>query len=311
MVSPSESLRLFECAVGAPHDRPVCHYGDNPMHKIQQSVSRSSLNGSRCATPGGLGPGKQLRESTNKTSRSGAGYYMPATGDSNSYCTGVEGPVVLSKVKTVISGSANKVTKSQTILHSNGNTNSRTIEESQVDVVRLEDIWERKLLAEGWPRACVEKYPNFLASSTLGQYNACLKKFHTFCIINDYAFPPKIDYVLAVIVNFLNHEAEKSERPESLLKSLSSALKHWLKAHDLQVHHELLDNFMKALIRINTIRPKGRTKILPIQLFMSMFRDWGHNDLLTLGRLRQKAITLLAFAAMCRPSDIAPTCGFK
>lgn len=123
--------------------------------------------------------------------------------------------------------------------------------------------------------------------------------------------PKKNDYVLAVIVNFLNHEAEKSERPESLLKSLSSALKHWLKAHDLQVHHELLDNFMKALIRINTIRPKGRTKILPIQLFMSMFRDWGHNDLLTLGRLRQKAITLLAFAAMCRPSDIAPTCGFK
>ena len=39
---------------------------------------------------------------------------------------------------------------------------------------------------------------------------------------------------------------------------------------------------------------------------MSMFRKWGHNDLLILSQLRQKTITLLS-----RLSDIAPQKGFK
>ena len=68
---------------------------------------------------------------------------------------------------------------------------------------------------------------------------------------------------------------------------------------------------MKALIIVNTLCLKGRTKILPIQLFMSMFTKWGHNDLLTRSQLRQKTITLLTFAAMCCPSDIAPKIGFN
>ena len=77
------------------------------------------------------------------------------------------------------------------------------------------------------------------------------------------------------------------------------------------IHFGLMDNFWKALIRVNTLCPKGRTNILPSQLFMFMFRKRGHNDRLTLSQLRQKTIPLLAFAAICRPSKIAPKIGFQ
>ena len=173
-------------------------------------------------------------------------------------------------------------------------------------MVCLEDLWKQKLLALNWPRQCIDKYNKFLAPSSLSQYNAYIKKFHTFCARNEF-----YEYQsLAAIVAFMNEEAEKSERPESMLKSVLSALKHWFRAKDVNINFDLLENFSKALIRVDTVRPKGRTKILPIQLFVSLFKKWGENDNLSLKQLRQKAITLLAFAAMCRPSDIAPKIGF-
>ena len=179
-------------------------------------------------------------------------------------------------------------------------------------VVCLESLWKEKLLNKGWPKYCVDKYPSFLAFSTLAQYNTCLKKkFWEFYTSNEYTFPPNDYDLLPIIVTFLNDEAEKSDRPESMLKSMTSALKHWATANDLCIDQKLLDNFVKALIRVNTIKPKGRTKILPIQAFLEMFRKLGHNEGLKMCKLRQKTITLLAFAAMCRPSDIAPSVGFK
>ena len=36
-----KNLRLYECAVGASHNRQVCHYGNNQVRKIQQPISGS------------------------------------------------------------------------------------------------------------------------------------------------------------------------------------------------------------------------------------------------------------------------------
>ena len=101
-----------------------------------------------------------------------------------------------------------------------------------MDVVRLEGIWKEKLLNKGWSKCCVDKYPNFLADSTLAQYNTCLKKFWDFYTSNGYKYPPNDSNLLSIIVTFLNNESEKTDRPESMLKSMTSALKHWILANE-------------------------------------------------------------------------------
>jgi len=45
---------------------------------------------------------------------------------------------------------------------------------------------------------------------------------------------------------------------------------------------------------------------MPIQPFRDLFTDWAENTLLSVKDLRLKAITLMAFVLMLRPSDIAP-----
>ncbi|GFN95918.1 reverse transcriptase/ribonuclease h/methyltransferase [Plakobranchus ocellatus] len=71
-----------------------------------------------------------------------------------------------------------------------------------------------------------------------------------------------------------------------------------------------IDTFVKALIKADTKRPAGRTKVMPTNNFVKLFKNWGANENLSLRRLRQKAVTLLALTAMCRPSDLAPRTGF-
>ncbi|GFN91423.1 reverse transcriptase/ribonuclease h/methyltransferase [Plakobranchus ocellatus] len=71
-----------------------------------------------------------------------------------------------------------------------------------------------------------------------------------------------------------------------------------------------IDTFVKALIKADTKRPAGRTKVMPTNNFVKLFKNWGANENLSLRRLRQKAVTLLALTAMCRPSDLAPRVGF-
>jgi|GEM_PF-5577106 len=117
------------------------------------------------------------------------------------------------------------------------------------------------------------------------------------------------DRYTAHTVEFLNCEASKSERPDSKLKTLCAALKHFFKAVGTGVDWDQVDTFVKALVKLGTTRPAGRTPVMPIQAFLSMFASWGSNEQLSTGRLRQKAVTLLALAAMCRPSDLSPIGG--
>lgn len=49
---------------------------------------------------------------------------------------------------------------------------------------------------------------------------------------------------------------------------------------------------------------------MPMQPFVKLFESWGENVNLDLKRSRLKAITLLAFAIMTRPSDLAPKAVF-
>ena len=72
------------------------------------------------------------------------------------------------------------------------------------------------------------------------------------------------------------------------------------------IMNEDISKLVNGLVKSGTSMPMVRSKVMPIQPFMQMFSSWKGNWQLTLEELRLKCITLLAFAVMLRPSDIAP-----
>jgi len=68
----------------------------------------------------------------------------------------------------------------------------------------------------------------------------------------------------------------------------------------------MISRLCSALIKSGTSIPLKHSTVLPIEPFNFMFSSWKENIDLTLSDLRLKAITLLAFSLMLRPSDIAP-----
>jgi len=102
-------------------------------------------------------------------------------------------------------------------------------------------------------------------------------------------------------------KAQKAVRPESMLRSVVSALKHYCVA---TLSHDPIDDHMnrliKGLIRAETEKPRDRTNVMPIAPFVTLFSGWKCNNDLSVKDLRQKAVTLLALSALCRPSDLAP-----
>ncbi|GFN96589.1 hypothetical protein PoB_002309500 [Plakobranchus ocellatus] len=50
---------------------------------------------------------------------------------------------------------------------------------------------------------------------------------------------------------------------------------------------------------------------MPVEPFIRLFTQWNDNHFLSFTRLRQKAMTLLALTALCRPSDISPQTIFR
>lgn len=87
-----------------------------------------------------------------------------------------------------------------------------------------------------------------------------------------------------------------------------AAIGHLFKCYDLP---DLTNNpwvlmMYQALVKSGTVLPRKRSDVLPVARIMDFFASWPDNADLDIKRLRLKAITLLAIAAMLRPSDVAP-----
>ena len=117
---------------------------------------------------------------------------------------------------------------------------------------------------------------------------------------------------MSCIPSFLISVAKKSQRPDSVMRSCTAALQHFFKARiGIDPINEDIHRLVKGLIRQETLRPREQTKVMPVKPFTDLFQNWGSNESLSIQKLRQKAITLLALSALCRPSDIAPVSVFK
>ena len=139
-------------------------------------------------------------------------------------------------------------------------------------------------------------------------YNRYINEFVFFCSDNICK-----DNVQRLIINFLLYKAKGSDRPDSLLRTIVAALKHFCSAKfdDYNPFDTYMNRLLLALVKTETKRPLQRTKIMPVEPFVALFRTWADNDNLSIKKLRQKTVALIALTALCRPSDLAPKAIFK
>lgn len=109
------------------------------------------------------------------------------------------------------------------------------------------------------------------------------------------------------MAKFFVQVAGSSDRPKSLLRSCSAALKCYFDAIDCPSPiNQDVRYTIDGLIKSGTSGSMVKSKVLPRQPFVQLFTGWPENRDLDLEKLRLKTITLMALTLMLRPSDIAP-----
>ena len=142
------------------------------------------------------------------------------------------------------------------------------------------------------------------ASSTWASYNLVLNKLVNYCVETDDSFPETSSSTLA---GFLCEQAQKSTRPKSTLNVTLAAVSALCEATDVKSPvNEEMASLVIGLIKGCTMEPMVRSKVMPVEPFMSLFHSWQGNWCLGLEDLRLKCITLLALVMMLCPSDVAP-----
>ena len=175
----------------------------------------------------------------------------------------------------------------------------------------LEAIWKTRLTELGWSKEATSYYSKSLAPSSLSEYNKHILEFYSYCKSNG-VLVFQSQSAVAKIPSFLCQKAKKSQRPESVLRTIAAALKHYFSAcllYDQIDSH--IQRLITGLVKCETSLPRSRTKVMPIEPFIDLFISWGKNYNLSLKQLRLKTVTLLTIALLCRPSDLAPKVIFK
>lgn len=136
-------------------------------------------------------------------------------------------------------------------------------------------------------------------------YNRQVNKLKVHCELTDTSFPPSDT---SVIADFLCSVAATSDRPKSILNSTTAALTCLYSAMDVcnPIHCVDISKLVTSLIKSQTLLPRIKTPVMPVNAFHKLFSHWLCDEKLTLKDIRMKAITLMALAFMLRPSDIAP-----
>ena len=132
-------------------------------------------------------------------------------------------------------------------------------------------------------------------------YNRYINEFVLFC--SDIICK---DNVQKLIINFLLYKAKGSDRPDSLLRTIVSALKHFCSVNfgDYNPFDSYVNRLLLALVKTETKRPLQRIKIMPVEPFVNLFKSWENKEILSFKKLRQKTIALIALTALRRPSDL-------
>ena len=111
----------------------------------------------------------------------------------------------------------------------------------------------------------------------------------------------------ATVSQFLVETAQKSDRPRGVLNSTLAAFSSYFQASDVKVNpiNQEVYRLIDGLVKCETKKPMTRTKVMPREPFIRLFKSWGHNENLSLWALHLKALTF-GLSVMIRPFDVAP-----
>jgi len=176
-----------------------------------------------------------------------------------------------------------------------------------METFRLEGVWDKRLESLNWGSTPTKVFTFCLAESTRSNYNTQIGKLRYYCQVRQIQFPPQ-PHESAIFADFLCAVGATSDRPESILRSVSAALNTLYQGLGLvnPMATVELKMLQTALVKSGTTRPAKHSKVMPCVAFQDLFRSWPDNDQLALENLRLKAVTLFALVFMARPSDMAP-----
>ena len=126
------------------------------------------------------------------------------------------------------------------------------------------------------------------AKSTLRSYSKVVNEFRDFCIEADSEFP---HFHQAVLADFLCEIAGKTGRPKSTLNIALAAISSLCDVTEHKSFSKASGDMMKlvtGLIKSGTSEPMRRSKVMPVQPFMSLFEKWKGNWALGVGTVTVK-----------------------
>ena len=102
--------------------------------------------------------------------------------------------------------------------------------------------------------------------------------------------------------------ADRSDRPESTVKTCSAALYCLFEVlgKPSPVRNSDIQRLITGIIKSGTVLPMKRSQPMPISPFIRLFHSWETNETMPIKNLRMKALTLIGLVCMTRPSDLAP-----
>ena len=304
VVSSPQTFSTHRQKMGATLNRQVRKHAQLSTFAVQQSVQRSSISRGGCSKPKRLAFTQQLRQPPIQTPTTNhQGIERPGS-NCNHYSSNVAGSNL---VQTSVCNEYRQTHQTSSVqTHSDCyNATARALEKPKVAVVCVESLWSARLLESGWPLRAAQQIPQAWAVSTRRQYNAIVNRFVSYCANQKFVFPPSHT---GPIVSFMCSLCDGSARPESILKGCMAALSWYFTASGLTdlTKGGDIQHLFTALVKSGTQVPRCRSKVMPVQPFMQLFRSWQSSKELPISSLRIKTITLLALSIMLRPSDIAP-----
>jgi site-specific recombinase XerD len=165
----------------------------------------------------------------------------------------------------------------------------------------IQSIWQAQL--REWPQEIQETIFNAFKKSTQRSYNGFAKRFATFCnsLGKNWKDASTLD-----IAKYLMEVARDKERPKSTLDQALASISAMYELTDTPspTHSTIITRLRKGLIN-QTTEPIQRGGAIPPEAIANLFHSWGVNEKLTTDQLRLKAMALVAFVGMFRPSDLA------
>ena len=248
--------------MGLSHNIHICKLSQYTTPSVQQSLLRTTLRGYRCAQPKQLVARKQLCKRSTLSHTKGSGCYRIPEGSGHSYSPIVASSSVVSEASKNINRKTFKITPNFKNIPVNGHDSGTTSKYEMANYC-LEDIWRSRLTRFGWAPSAIDRFELSWARGTLRSHNYIILQLYKYCHENDIHFPPVKSAGLA---NFLCTLANKSQRPQSILRTTSAAIGHLNKAKGLEniAQDESPQRLITALVKSGTECPLTRSKVMPV-----------------------------------------------